>query len=212
VVTGQFDPITPPAWGEAVAENLSNSVYVNLPYTGHGGTADEGCGQDITIEFFMNPEPDELDTSCTEDMSITFTGTTDFEVDFEDLDMSDLGIDASTIVPADWETQEDLPGFYARNESSLDLTQLYILVAPGFDDEEDAAELFEQALDIDFDDTDSYEAENADWEIFPIEYLATEGKMAITIADDSAVIFLMIGDDEIYEEVLIPMMDAFELD
>lgn len=212
VATGNFDPITPPEWGEQAAETLSNSVYVNFPYTGHGGTADEGCAQDIMIEFFLNPEPEDIDTSCTEEMSITFTGTTDFEADFDELDMSDLGIDATTIVPADWSTQDDFPGFYAREESSLDLTQIYIFTIPGMDDEEEVAELFEQNIDIDFDEVETYEAENADWEVFPIEYLGADGSIAVTIADDTAVVFLMVGDEEIYDEVLVPMMDAFELD
>jgi pimeloyl-ACP methyl ester carboxylesterase len=209
VATGEFDPVTPPQWGELAAENLSNSVYVNFPYTGHGGTADEGCAQDIMIEFFINPEPDNLDTSCVEDMSITFTGTGSLEVDFMPLDMSDLGVDASTVIPETWEEQSD--GLFVRGESSLDVTFVQIVAIPNADDAEELAELFSSNIDIDFDGHETFEAENSEWEVYPIVFLNTDGKMAITIADDTGVVFLMLGDEEIYEGVLVPMMDAFEL-
>jgi pimeloyl-ACP methyl ester carboxylesterase len=212
VTTGEFDPITPPEWGALAAATLSNSVYINFPYTGHGGTASEGCAQDIMIEFFINPEPDDIDSTCVDEMSISFTGTSNLEVDFIPLDLSDLGIDATTLIPSDWEEQEDTPGFYIRGESSLDLTLIQIVVVPRADDAEALAELFSANMDIDLDELVVYEADNSEWFIYPIILLGTEGKIAISIADDTGLVFLMLGDDSIYELVLLPMLDAFELE
>ena len=36
IISGEFDPVTPPAFGEAVAEHLPNSVHVVVPGGGHG--------------------------------------------------------------------------------------------------------------------------------------------------------------------------------
>lgn len=82
VTAGQFDPITPPAWAEQVAENLSNSHYIKFPYSGHGATASSDCTQDILIAFFLKPESDTLDSSCLDNMSMIYTGIAETQVDF----------------------------------------------------------------------------------------------------------------------------------
>ncbi|MBY0492613.1 MAG: alpha/beta hydrolase [Cyanobacteria bacterium] len=63
VLSGEVDPVTPPAWGEQVARTLSNSKHVVIGGTGHtaGGT---GCGQRIMREFIDEGSPADLDTSC----------------------------------------------------------------------------------------------------------------------------------------------------
>ena len=50
VLSGELDPVTPPAWGEQVAKTLANSKHIVMPGTGHtaGGT---GCGQRIIRNF-----------------------------------------------------------------------------------------------------------------------------------------------------------------
>jgi len=60
ILAGEFDPITPPAWGELVAESLSNSFYFEFPDVGHGVSLSGLCGLDMTLGFFDDPtiEPD----------------------------------------------------------------------------------------------------------------------------------------------------------
>ena len=60
ILAGEFDPITPPAWGELVAENLSNSFYFEFPDVGHGVSLSGECALGITLSFFDDPtiEPD----------------------------------------------------------------------------------------------------------------------------------------------------------
>ena len=60
ILAGEFDPITPPAWGELVADSLSNSFYFEFPDVGHGVSRSGECALGITLGFFDDPtiEPD----------------------------------------------------------------------------------------------------------------------------------------------------------
>ncbi len=54
VLAGEYDPITPPADGESILENLSASQFVQLPHTGHAASVDE-CGAQIGAAFLADP-------------------------------------------------------------------------------------------------------------------------------------------------------------
>jgi len=60
ILAGEYDPITPPAWGELVAKDLSNSVYFEFPDVGHGASFSGLCALAITMGFIDDPtiEPD----------------------------------------------------------------------------------------------------------------------------------------------------------
>jgi pimeloyl-ACP methyl ester carboxylesterase len=58
VLSGDYDPITPPGWGRAVANSLDNSWYFELPGVGHGVIISEPCGEVIAHNFLTDPETD----------------------------------------------------------------------------------------------------------------------------------------------------------
>ncbi len=57
---GEFDPVTPFAYAESVAENLSNSYVYEFPAVGHSVNVSSECARSITSTFIDNPdqEPD----------------------------------------------------------------------------------------------------------------------------------------------------------
>lgn len=63
VLSGDVDPVTPPAWGAAVSAHLSRALHLTAPATGHGvlGT---GCGQRLVAAFIDRGSVEGLDTSC----------------------------------------------------------------------------------------------------------------------------------------------------
>jgi len=63
VLAGSYDPITPPEWSKAVADNLANSYYYEFPASGHSVNHLNPCAERIKAAFLMDPfhEPD---TSC----------------------------------------------------------------------------------------------------------------------------------------------------
>ncbi|MEO8681440.1 MAG: alpha/beta fold hydrolase [Vicinamibacterales bacterium] len=63
VLSGEVDPVTPPAWGAAAAAHLSKSTHVVVSNTGHG-VISTGCGLRMVREFIKAGSVDGLDTRC----------------------------------------------------------------------------------------------------------------------------------------------------
>lgn len=68
ILNGQYDPITPPAWGKATAEYLPNSYVYTFPGMGHGVVDLDPCPTEIFVAFLQNPT-EEPDASCLDDMN-----------------------------------------------------------------------------------------------------------------------------------------------
>lgn len=54
IVAGQYDPVTPPAWGELVAKALPQSTFVEFPGQGHGQFVHD-CPRSIRNSFLAEP-------------------------------------------------------------------------------------------------------------------------------------------------------------
>lgn len=67
ILAGEFDPITPPAWGRLAGETLKNSQYLEFPGFGHGvlgnGPRDGECSKQIINSFLTDPKTT-VDASC----------------------------------------------------------------------------------------------------------------------------------------------------
>jgi len=66
ILTGQWDPVTPPAYGDIAARHLPNSLHIVVPSGGHGFGGLEGldCIQKLVAEFVNQGSTKGLDTSC----------------------------------------------------------------------------------------------------------------------------------------------------
>lgn len=62
IISGERDPVTPPAWGAAVAEHLPNSVHVVVPGGGHGPGNE--CTARMEATLIEEASVGSLDTSC----------------------------------------------------------------------------------------------------------------------------------------------------
>jgi len=63
LLSGYYDPATPPAWGEMVAKNLSNARHITAPYATHGVAA-QTCAHQLIAELIDGVLPKDLDDSC----------------------------------------------------------------------------------------------------------------------------------------------------
>lgn len=70
VLSGEFDPITPPENGKIVAQTLTNAYVFTLPGVGHGAI-DASCGTAIATQFLHDPSR-APDASCVYDMRLVF--------------------------------------------------------------------------------------------------------------------------------------------
>lgn len=78
LLSGEYDPVTPPAWAAHAAETLSNSRSVIAPGQGHGVAA-RGCLPRVMAQFYRQAAVAELDTACVQELEpapffLRFTG------------------------------------------------------------------------------------------------------------------------------------------
>ena len=66
ILTGQWDPVTPPEYGDIAAKHLPDSLHVVVPHGGHGFGGLEGldCIQNLVASFIDRGTTKGLDTSC----------------------------------------------------------------------------------------------------------------------------------------------------
>ncbi len=65
LLSGRYDPATPPAMGERVAARLSHGRHVIAEGASHG-VWHQGCALELAAELFATADPDKLDPSCLE--------------------------------------------------------------------------------------------------------------------------------------------------
>ncbi|HXW93113.1 MAG TPA: alpha/beta hydrolase [Terriglobales bacterium] len=63
ILSGIDDPITPPSWGDHVAQYLPNSKHFVVPGTGHGASG-RGCAPLLMSKFLDEASVKNLDGSC----------------------------------------------------------------------------------------------------------------------------------------------------
>ncbi|MEL6270902.1 MAG: alpha/beta fold hydrolase, partial [Chloroflexota bacterium] len=63
LISGGFDPVTPPSYGDSALEGLSNGQHVVFPFGGHSETGTEGCAADLAAAFVDEPGA-AVDASC----------------------------------------------------------------------------------------------------------------------------------------------------
>lgn len=67
VLSGAFDPITPPAFGEVAAQTLAQSYVYTFPTSGHGAAFQGECPDQIIAAFLDDPAV-EPDATCVNDL------------------------------------------------------------------------------------------------------------------------------------------------
>jgi pimeloyl-ACP methyl ester carboxylesterase len=66
VLSGGYDPVTPPSFGRIAAETLANATHFEFPSVGHGVVYEpRGCANKLMIAFLADPTS-VLDGSCVE--------------------------------------------------------------------------------------------------------------------------------------------------
>ncbi len=55
ILTGDYDPITPPAWAMAAATTLPRSTVIHFPGIGHGIIASHRCADELAAQFLIDP-------------------------------------------------------------------------------------------------------------------------------------------------------------
>lgn len=75
ILSGEFDPVTPPRYGDAVAKHLPNSKHIIAKGTGHN-VLPIGCMPKLLATFLDTADAKKLDIACIEKLTYApmFTG------------------------------------------------------------------------------------------------------------------------------------------
>jgi pimeloyl-ACP methyl ester carboxylesterase len=70
ILSGQFDPVTPPRYGETILAGLSNGRQLVFKGQGHS-LLSRGCMPQLLGRFIDKPDPKQLDTACLDKLGPT---------------------------------------------------------------------------------------------------------------------------------------------
>ncbi len=68
ILSGEFDPVTPPRYGDQVARNLPRGRHLVVPGQGHS-VMGRGCGPKLLSEFIKTADAKALDADCLQEQT-----------------------------------------------------------------------------------------------------------------------------------------------
>jgi pimeloyl-ACP methyl ester carboxylesterase len=209
ILAGNYDPITPPAWGLLASETLENSYFFEIPGVSHDTVfSEKQCVIDITTSFIDNPLAKPGDT-CLAGM-----GKTDFLV--LDVDLVPFTSDLygfSGLSPEGW--QEIAPAAWQR--SSLGITALAQQTAPGMK-ADDVLDILKTSLGVtgELDTVETRNANGLEWTVYRTGVSGITAVIALSENEKGSylMLFSCVRDDYdyYYRELMLPIIDAFNSD
>jgi len=208
ILEGEFDPVTPPEYGELVAGYLSNSYFFEFPGLGHDVLANE-CARSIAGDFFDDPTQ-APDAACVAEMPrVVFDLPREAsEVVLEPFTNEESGF--SGLVPAGW--TEASPLNYRRGVTALDPTVLVQDAVPVSADELFGLLSGQLGFDPGLEPLASVESGSFVWDFYAFEVQTYRADLALAEEGGKAYFVLLISapdeHEALYEEVFLPAVDA----
>lgn len=213
ILAGEYDPITPPSWGEQIAANFPNSYFYLYPGLGHGASISSDCSLAMTLAFLDNP------TSAPDDACIAEMAGPPFSVPGDGQTAitlvpftSDIMIaEVSGLIPEGWE--EAGPGVFARGETALDQTFLLQQAAPGVG-AADFLELLSGQLGLEAvpESVGTEMAGDREWTLYQSELQGTAVDIALAADDDFTYVIILgataADRDFLYDNAFLPALAA----
>jgi len=213
VVSGEYDPITPPEYGKETAANLSHSYFFEFPGMGHGVIPSSDCALSIAQAFLKDPNT-KPDSACIADMKEpafnTGAPTNAEPIKLEPYTNETAGF--SGVKPVGW--KEVMAGTFGRSRSGLDQTAIAYLSLPG-SNVDLALPLLAGQFGLDMKTVVTREANGLQWRLASGEIQGVPLNLAITESNGKMFIILVLSDasekDTLYQELFLPAVDAFKV-
>jgi pimeloyl-ACP methyl ester carboxylesterase len=212
VLSGEYDPITPPDYGKLVAQTLSKSFFFEFPGTGHGVVPSSQCALGMALVFIADPtnSPDSKCLADVKEPDFTTPGSVDQSAPVTMIPYNGVGFIG--VAPDGW--KELIPGTFSRAKNGVDQAALAYQVIPGV-----TTELALPLLSSQFGITDtvgtSRVANGLVWKLYQGDFGGL--KVDIAMADGSNRVYIIIllsnnaaERETLYEQVFLPAIDALQ--
>ncbi|WP_324276787.1 alpha/beta hydrolase [Blastococcus brunescens] len=204
VLAGDLDPITPPRWGEEIAEQLPDSFFVRFPFTGHGALPSHDCAVRIAEEFLDDPDS-EPTTDCVDDIEPPAFTADDVQVEMTSFESEELGL--TGLRPEGW--TEVIPGVW--QESAL--VTLIQQVVPGATAEQLLQQVGMQlGLAEPPQPVGELATESLTWQVYRLDDLGQSVQLALADGPDGLLLVQLTTsparDDIHREQVFLPAVEA----
>ncbi len=205
VLSGEYDPITPPAYNRQVAQSLNNSFLFEFPGLGHGVSNDTECPLGITKAFLDNPSR-EPDASCIEEMTGPQFVAPDGPITLKPFEDQDFGF--SSVLPDTWQKFND--GVYGSRSGNAVIFQF-----AGAGDQDAVLERLNDQLQLDGEPeaAGQHKGQTLTWQLYTVSLQGQPGNLALATSGDRTYIVLLVGasdtGDSLYDSVFIPTLDVF---
>ena len=209
LLTGEFDPVTPPEYGQLVAGYLTNSYFFEFPGIGHNVIVASACARSISGAFLDDPTR-APEAACFDEMpGVVFDVPGEqAELVLEPFTDDERGF--SGLVPAGW--KELAPANLMRGSSALDLTY-FVLEASTKTASELLAVLAGQ---LEFEPEDKHiaasEVGRFTWDFYAFERRAHPADLALTEDGGKSYFVFMVSApeerDALYETLFLPALNA----
>ncbi len=214
VMTGEYDPVTPPDNAKEVAQTLSKSFLFEFPGTGHGVIPAQKCALGIAQAFLADPTT-KPDSSCLSGVKEPAFTTPDTVVQSGPITMTsftEASMGISGVVPQGW--KEVSNGTFSRANNGADQTAIAYQVVPGMT-ADTALPLLANQFGITDTTGTTYQANGLTWHIVKGDFGGV--KVDLALADGHSqvfVIFLLSNnaaeEEQLYNDVLLPSLDGFQ--
>jgi pimeloyl-ACP methyl ester carboxylesterase len=209
VLEGEFDPVTPPEYGQLVASYLPNSTFYNFPNAGHNVVTTVECARQVARAFFDDPiDPPEV--ACTTTLSDVTFDVPGEAAPLKLIPYTDEERGFSGLIPEGWKNLQS--SNLVRGRSALDPAYFVLEAQPG-----SAADLFDNLtgqLQMDPKPTPIKRAEvgNFTWDFYTFERRGNPVDVAIAEDGEKAYfVFVMSPLEEhetFYAELFMPAVKA----
>jgi pimeloyl-ACP methyl ester carboxylesterase len=216
IMAGKYDPVTPPSFARLLAGHFEHSYVAEFPNEGHAPSTSEvtNCPTNIISAFLQDPNTSP-DLACIDQIN-----STEFVVPYEasiPLPLEPITIDqyaVKTQIPSGWSAGQF--GFYNRNSSFGDITQVGVQRAPVSESEWIAwlSTNFggNQGLEKPAIKHDQRQANGLTWSIYETSSKGNPIEIAFAKSGTQTLMIMLISHqdehDALYSGVLLKMIDA----
>ncbi len=214
LISGGFDPVTPPEWGALAAATLPNSTHVVIANASHDAFL-TACATELALAFLNDPAA-ELDTACAQGQAGIVFALPSGAADLGEIALvpySDPDGLFTALVPESW--VEVQAGVYARGASPVD--QMALILAPLPLPLADFLQAAAAQLGLDAPPTTTaQEANGLTWSLFEADFSGFPTVVAAVERDGMTYTVQLVANSAaeraaLREAVLLPVLDAFAL-